>query len=533
MSWGRRLFIIFIMLTTVGATRGVLGSTLEKILMPGKVIKGHEKYEGKCVSCHEAFSKKTQPELCLNCHKKVNKDIKGTKGFHGKNVSARKGKCTACHGEHKGRSANIVMFDRENFNHGDTDFPLGKSHRNVLCVSCHKGGKKYRDTSTRCEGCHKKNPHKNRKKKACDSCHREESWKTIRFDHGKTPFPLKGKHTKVTCISCHPAWGFEKIGKACSGCHLLHDVHGGIYGDMCEKCHVPSSWDKPTYDHVKTRFPLKGKHARQPCHLCHKEKVIRHASKVDTRCIRCHEKDDEHKGRYGKVCKSCHSPGGWKKYTFDHGKTKFPLKGKHSKVTCGKCHSGDLKKSSKVRKCQECHLGDSVHRGPKRKMCENCHNDKGWRNKVLFDHDVSSFPLIGMHGVTPCEECHGGGNFSSSPTRCVECHRKDDVHKEYLGEKCEMCHNPNGWRFWQFDHVKETKFPLDGAHKELECTGCHKFKGKGKLKLSTACVACHRSRDVHDGRFGKFCQRCHGTGKFKDIRNISWPSRKGESKTSQ
>jgi len=146
---------------------------------------------------------------------------------------------------------------------------------------------------------------------------------------------------------------------------------------------------------------------------------------------------------------------------------------------------------------------------------------------VLFDHDVSSFPLIGMHGVTPCEECHGRGYPSSTPSQCVECHGKDDAHKGYLGEKCEICHNPNGWRFWQFDHAKETTFPLEGAHKNLECIACHSFKGKGRLKLSTACVECHRTRDVHDGRFGKFCQRCHGTEKFKDIRNISWPLKTG------
>ncbi len=533
MCWGRRLLIIATLIAACTNVSNAWASNLGKILMPGKVIKGHEKYEGDCGSCHEPFSKKTQSQLCLKCHKKVDKDIKEAHGFHGKNGKARKGKCTTCHSEHKGRNGHIVIFDSENFNHRDTDFPLDRGHQNVRCTSCHKMGKKFRDTSSECEACHKKNPHKNKKKISCVTCHREDSWKNIRFNHGKTPFPLKGKHVKVPCVSCHRAWGFEKIGKTCSDCHLLHDVHGGIYGDRCEKCHVPSSWDKPSYDHAKTRFPLKGKHARQQCHLCHKEKVIRRESKVDTRCIRCHEKDDEHKGRYGKKCETCHSPVEWKKYRFDHGKTKFPLRGKHSKVTCSKCHRGSLKPSSKVRECQECHIGDSVHRGPKRKRCGRCHNDGGWRNKVLFDHDLSSFPLIGMHGVTPCEECHGGGNFSPTPSRCVECHGKDDTHKEYLGEKCERCHNPNGWRFWKFDHVKDTKFPLDGAHKELECTACHRFKGRGKLKLSTACVGCHRAADVHDGRFGKFCQRCHGTVKFKEIRNFSWPPERGEGKTSR
>ena len=51
-------------------------------------------------------------------------------------------------------------------------------------------------------------------------------------------------------------------------------------------------------------------------------------------------------------------------------------------------------------------LGDDVHKGQVGKKCERCHNQSGWTKEVFFDHDLARFPLIGIHAITPCEECH-------------------------------------------------------------------------------------------------------------------------------
>ena len=41
---------------------------LEKILMPGPVIRGHADVEAECGRCHAPFAKQAQDPLCLACH---------------------------------------------------------------------------------------------------------------------------------------------------------------------------------------------------------------------------------------------------------------------------------------------------------------------------------------------------------------------------------------------------------------------------------------------------------------------------------
>jgi nitrate/TMAO reductase-like tetraheme cytochrome c subunit len=65
----------------------------------------------------------------------------------------------------------------------------------------------------------------------------------------------------------------------------------------------------------------------------------------------------------GVNCTRCHNDLAWKIEDFDHSKTRFPLDGKHSGVSCYKCHktiSGSGKtyiqyKFNDIR-CEACHL---------------------------------------------------------------------------------------------------------------------------------------------------------------------------------
>lgn len=169
MSVSPRLLLIFLTAILFFFNSTIYANPFETLVMPGEVIKGHKKLESECGNCHELFSEKGQNKLCLDCHKKVNKDVKSKRGFHGRNKSIRTALCKSCHTDHKGRNADIVKLDKEIFNHKKTDFILRGKHKVAECTACHKKNKKYRDAKSQCVSCHKKeSPHKRAKaKKGC------------------------------------------------------------------------------------------------------------------------------------------------------------------------------------------------------------------------------------------------------------------------------------------------------------------------------------------------------------------------------
>ncbi|MGL4396958.1 MAG: cytochrome c3 family protein, partial [Hyphomicrobium sp.] len=417
-------------------------SLFEKLVMPGDVIEGHAKYEKTCESCHEPFSKTSQRRLCLDCHKDVAADIAGAKGFHGKRRDTTTAECKTCHTDHKGRSADIVQFDAETFNHDFSDFMLEGAHKTVACNGCHAKGKKFRDAPSACIGCHKSDDaHKGALGEQCASCHTVEAWRKPKpFDHAKTKFPLSGAHRDVACAVCHVGERYKDLPRTCHACHKIQDVHAGRYGAKCETCHAPSKWKTISFDHAKsTKFPLKGAHADVSCDRCHKGTL--YGQKLATTCVSCHKADDPHKGQLGTRCESCHSEG-------------------------------------------------------------------SWRQKVAFDHDVTNFPLIGLHAAVPCEECHRTTAYRDTPKTCSSCH-KDTHHENKLGSNCQRCHNPNGWALWRFNHDRDTKFPLTGAHANLQCQLCHSQPAGAKVTAPTTCYGCHSNDDAHRGAFGRNCDTCH------------------------
>jgi hypothetical protein len=496
-----------------------IASSLETLIMPGKVVNAHAKYESKCEKCHEPFKKATQKRLCFKCHKKVARDIKERKGFHGHTRNIDRLACKTCHTEHIGRNADIIHLDTNTFDHHKTDFPLEGAHLGLACGSCHKQKAKYREAPSACNDCHHKDdPHKGRLGKDCGKCHGVKAWKTSRFDHDKTKFPLRGKHKEATCNSCHPNERYKNLAKECVACHRINDVHTERYGSKCEKCHNEQKWKQIIFDHDRdTKFKLRGAHAKIRCDTCHTGKL--YGVKLGTRCYACHQHDDKHAGRYGRKCGACHGSRGWGHVTFSHDKdTKFPLRGAHKKVACEDCHRGDLDKEKDRHTCFACHKGDDVHKGKEGKSCDRCHNEQRWDKRVVFDHDMTRFPLIGLHAAVPCEECHLNTSYKVNAFDCDSCHKKDDVHKHTLGERCTTCHNPNGWRIWKFDHNTQTDYKLEGKHSKLNCKACHHEPVTGKIHLPTSCGSCHKSDDVHNGSFGPQCERCHTPDSFKDIR---------------
>jgi hypothetical protein len=78
--------------------------------------------------------------------------------------------------------------------------------------------------------------------------------------------------------------------------------------------------------------------------------------------------------------------------------------------------------------------------------------------------------------------------------------------------RCAGCHTTDGWRNVTFAHDR-TGFPLTGRHRDAHCPACHPG-GDFALALPRACSACHR--DVHSGRMGAHCDRCHEPSSWKD-----------------
>lgn len=425
----------------------------ERLVTPGDVAQSHAKFEKTCESCHEPFSKATQRRLCLECHKDIASDIASARGLHGKRADIVKAECKLCHTDHKGRTADIVAFDRATFSHADTDFALKGAHALAACEGCHSKGEKFR-----------------------------------------------------------------KAPKDCAGCHKKDDIHKGELGPRCETCHSEEDWRKRTaFDHAKTKFPLDGAHRKVACDVCHTGQRYKG---LPAGCVDCHGVQDPHKGRYGSKCKSCHGVETWKKISFDHGKeTKFPLRAAHAKAKCDDCHRGDLFADKLATACITCHKKNDVHNGQLGPRCETCHNETAWRQKVTFDHDLTRFPLIGLHAAVACEECHRSERYREAPKDCAQCH-KDEAHQGRLGAQCQRCHNPNGWKRWRFDHARETDFPLTGAHTGVKCEACHTARAETKVTAPKTCFACHSKDDAHRGGFGRSCEKCHGTSSFRDALKV-------------
>ena len=495
----------------------------EKLVMPGPLIEGHAKVESNCTSCHQPFEARKQRLLCLVCHEDVSDDIEAKAGFHGRFPSIAGSRCRDCHTDHEGRDADIVDLDPETFDHRFTDFELRGKHRSVKCSACHKEEKegegfKFRDAKSDCVACHKEDdPHKGRLGEKCASCHVERSFTEAKFDHDETDFPLVGKHEQVDCALCHAGERYEGTPKDCRSCHATNDVHRGEFGRDCARCHQPERWDRSYFDHGKeTGFKLQNRHAKVKCRACHVGPL--EEQDLDTACASCHSSDDVHRGRNGTDCASCHSTRGWARVSFNHDRdTKFPLKGEHEGLSCQSCHRADPRTEKLEMSCISCHRSDDAHAGSEGEDCGRCHNPTGWRRDVNFDHDLTRFPLLGLHAAVACESCHGTTHFRDTDTQCLACHKADDVHRKTLGPDCARCHNPNSWSLWRFDHNTETDFDLRGAHEGLNCAACHKRPVTGKFRQRSDCAACHAFDDVHDGGFGRDCGRCHNDTRWSDI----------------
>ncbi|MCB9557915.1 MAG: hypothetical protein H6707_17515 [Deltaproteobacteria bacterium] len=281
----------------------------------------------------------------------------------------------------------------------------------------------------------------------------------------------------------------------------------------CESCHGPG-----------------GKVEPQRCLRCHSALAQRIAANKGSharnrsRCERCHS---DHRGLSFQMIVW---PGG--RAAFDHRQTGYPLTGKHSKVRrCEACHQPKFQREPRVTRwpqarrrrtslglwnqCYSCHK--DIHQGKLGSRCEQCHETSGFVPVRFFsEHDRTRFALRGAHRRVDCRKCHrqraGAWAFAGLAFgKCSNCHQSPHPQTMTATSKrplsCRSCHSEQRFsslRFAAEDHPKT--LPLIGGHRRARCRACH-GKGAKKVKLPVTCSSCHK--DIHKGRFGPQCQRCH------------------------
>ena len=370
--------------------------------------------------------------------------------------------------------------------------PLIKAHASVegKCTECHEAGRKV--TASRCLVCHQPVATRIRAR--------------------------KGVHRAVTeCASCHPD-------------------HVGAGADI-RRLNVR------TFNHAtEAGYPLDGLHAARAadCTACHKGRTFLDAR---TACSSCH--DDVHKGGLGVECTRCHTTSTSFKDArrlFDHTVSRFKLTGAHNRVSCEKCHAGNvyidspLFRGKDVNSCTACHSDPHERRFDAN--CSSCHTTERWDTKSVT-HARTRFPLLGAHGQVACAQCHHDAEMTK-PVRfdqCTACHTSP--HRESVSGDCKACHSEQTFKGGIFDHTTSTAFPLTGRHQGVRCEACHPraagaagSRGTTDVTVSrkvvdfggadTTCVSCHQAGDPHKGAFGRACDSCHGTATFS-VKDFAHP----------
>ncbi len=324
---------------------------------------------------------------CTGCHTSPHRE------------AARFARCEQCHST----AGWFVLPDSlRNFDHSGTGFPLAGAHARTRCESCHltsagaplpprvalvranftRRFARQRMAFGRCDDCHA-DVHAGELApgRDCDACHDEDRFTPARYgpaQHDTTRFPLTGAHGAVPCTGCHaPLPGaargsghvrFRHQDLRCIACH--RDPHGGQFADRaCEACHATEAWERVTFDHDATRYPLRGAHRDRRCSACHTRE--RPGSPVRFRGLPttcgsagCHL--DPHGGQFGNrarggTCITCHVEDRWRPALFDHQtESDWPLDGAHRDVRCGACHRAEgtppvVRYTGTPRRCEDCH----------------------------------------------------------------------------------------------------------------------------------------------------------------------------------
>jgi hypothetical protein len=543
-------------------------------ISPGPLARAHQSLDVTtgCFQCHaKSGGAAAMDARCLSCHTEIQWLRDRKRGFH---AGVREA-CAKCHPDHAGRDFALIAWDGgspERFDHRRAGWLLEGKHAGLSCRSCHRAqfqrtgaagrirkadrSQSWLGLETACASCHV-DPHQGRLDTRCETCHDMRGWKPApRFDHARTAFPLTGKHAAVACIACHTTGGLATAHDAkpapmvafgpvahddCSSCH--RDPHAGRFGAACARCHASTTSFRMLkaggFDHDRTRYPLRGRHASVACAACHVPGAKTSQRPSFGSCNSCHS--DPHGGQatvagVATDCASCHTVQGFTPSTFtvaQHTNTEYPLLGAHANVRCGQCHTKQSTRTTAGAariplrpahdRCASCHRDPHAGRfspGSARGRkgdCLDCHT----MNALLparYDaamHATAEFRLEGAHRAVACAACHGGlAAAASTPARaralafqderraCANCHA--GVHGKQFDERpdrgaCQACHGQEAFTpATRFDHHTDSRFRLEGVHERIPCASCHPSRrgADGTVSVVYRPIP-HRCEDCH------------------------------------
>ncbi len=545
-----RVLRTILLLAVLAAIGAVTLWEAEERLSPGPLHPAHQRVptlvdsEG-CALCHgQGTEQDAMAKACGACHEEVFAQLGTTDGLHGSLPAATATTCGVCHREHHGDALAPIepmswqragVEDPAAYAHEHVaEFPLHGRHGELDCSACHEhaasdlpppGNLRFLGTETSCGSCHR-DVHEGAFGNDCARCHGQERpfAEAPGFTHDA--FPLEGAHRSVSCENCHDDLSGTSItshreqARGCADCH--QDPHDGsgtalrIVADStdCARCHDTAAFAGTTFGvaaHADHGVELRGAHTSTACAGCHgPEKVAaRLAARVAadaamSRCADCHvhpHREPLLAGLDAATCGDCHldldrdfSRGRLLPEQHDVAATGFPLVSPHADLACADCHGEDLAPAT-----------DYAARHPDRSAddCRACHGDP---HEGRFDQG----PLARLLN----DRARAAAGATAS-TDCLRCHDRD----AYLPH-----------RFGIDLHGAVTTFALEGAHRAVDCSGCHGAPtGDGPRDFHGApgtCADCHE--DPHRGRFDRAgppaaidgrtgCARCHDVTSFRSV----------------
>jgi len=157
---------------------------------------------------------------------------------------------------------------------------------------------------------------------------------------------------------------------------------------------------------------------------------------------------------------------------------------------CGACHVSEGGRQTVLQfrftdpdDCRTCHRDEGPHEGAfDGASCEMCHTTASFLLDT-FEHDR---PEV-REWIEGCGICHGEGQPHGN---------------QFQNRECGECHATDTFKIPLFDHAA-SRFPLEGAHRDIGCTECHRQESRLGLgvagvmmmvkykPLDLTCAACH------------------------------------------